>query len=88
MSEGKSINLLKAAKELKEGTWSDPFKVEQGYAIVKLEGKIKGKEYSYEDVKQQIRREMALEQMKTSASTTTFWEEMKVVWFYGNKDTN
>jgi len=79
---------LKAAKDLKEGTWSDPIKVEQGYAIVKLEGKIKGKKYSYEDVKQQIRREMALEQMKTSASTTTFWKEMKVEWFYGNQDTN
>jgi foldase protein PrsA len=79
---------IKAAKDLKEGTWSDPIKVEQGYAIVKFEGEITEKKYSYEDVKQQIRREMALEQMKTSASTTTFWEEMKVVWFYGNKDTN
>jgi foldase protein PrsA len=79
---------LKAVKDLKEGTWSTPIQVEQGYAIVKLEGKIKEKKYSYEDVKQQIRREMALEQMKTSDSTTTFWEEMKVEWFYGNKDTN
>jgi foldase protein PrsA len=79
---------IKAAKDLKEGTWSDPIKVEQGYAIVKFEGEITEKKYSYEDVKQQIRREMALEQMKTSASTTTFWEEMKVEWFYGNKDTN
>lgn len=79
---------LKAAKDLKEDTWSEPIKVEQGYAIVRLEGKIMGKRYTYEDVKQQIRREVALEQMKTSASTTTFWEEMKVEWFYGNKDTN
>ncbi|MEH7014187.1 peptidyl-prolyl cis-trans isomerase [Neobacillus niacini] len=79
---------LQAAKKLKEDAWSDPIKVEQGYAIVKLEGKIKGKKYSYDDVKQQIRREIALEQMKTSASATTFWEEAKVDWFYGNKDTN
>jgi foldase protein PrsA len=79
---------LKAAKDLEEGTWSTPIKVEQGYAIVKLEGTAKEKKYSYEDVKQQIRREMALEQMKTSASTTTFWEETDVEWFYGNKDTN
>lgn len=76
---------LDTAKKLKKGAWSDPIKVEQGYAIVKLEGKINGKKYSYEDVKQQIRREIALEQMKTSASTTTFWEEMKVDWFYGKK---
>jgi foldase protein PrsA len=49
---------------------------------------MKGKKYSYQDVKQQIRREIALEQMKTSASTTTFWEETKVDWFYGNEDAN
>ena len=79
---------LETAKKLKEGAWSDPIQVEQGYAVVKLEGIMKGKKYSYEDVKQQIRREVALEQMKTSASTTTFWEEAKVDWFYGNKDTN
>jgi foldase protein PrsA len=79
---------LETAKKLKEGAWSDPVQVEQGYAVVKLEGKMKGKKYSYEDVKQQIRREIALEQMKTSASTTTFWDEAKVDWFYGNKNTN
>jgi foldase protein PrsA len=62
--------------------------VEQGYAIVKLEGKIEEQKYSFKDVKQQIRREIALEQMKTSASTATFWEETKVEWFYGNKDTD
>jgi foldase protein PrsA len=79
---------LNAAKKLKKGTWSEPINVEQGYAIVKLEGIMKGKKYSYQDVKQQIRREIALEQMKTSASTTTFWEETKVDWFYGNEDAN
>jgi foldase protein PrsA len=76
---------LHAAKTLKKGAWSEPIKVEQGYAIVKLEGEMKGKKYSYKDVKQQVRREIALEQMKTSASTTTFWEETKVEWFYGKR---
>ncbi|TDL60297.1 peptidylprolyl isomerase [Rhodococcus qingshengii] len=79
---------LKAAKKLKKGAWSEPIKVEQGYAIVKLEGKIEEQKYSFKDVKQQIRREIALEQMKTSASTATFWEETKVEWFYENKDTD
>ncbi|WHZ03257.1 peptidyl-prolyl cis-trans isomerase [Neobacillus sp. YX16] len=79
---------LKAAKKLKKGAWSEPIKVEQGYAIVKLVGKIEEQKYSFKDVKQQIRREIALEQMKTSASTATFWEETKVEWFYGNKDTD
>ncbi|MEH7180032.1 peptidyl-prolyl cis-trans isomerase [Neobacillus vireti] len=79
---------LQAAKKLKEGAWSDPIKVERGFAIVKLDGIMKEQKYSYKDVKQQIRREIALEQMKTSASATTFWEEAKVDWFYGSKGAN
>ncbi|MGX6446276.1 peptidyl-prolyl cis-trans isomerase [Neobacillus sp. K501] len=79
---------LKAAKKLKKGAWSDPIKVDQGFAIVKLEGKLKDVKYSYKDVKQQIRREIALEQMKTSASAETFWEEAKVEWFYDKKESN
>ncbi|MEH7115171.1 peptidyl-prolyl cis-trans isomerase [Neobacillus niacini] len=79
---------LQTAKKLKKGAWSDPIQVEQGFAIIKLEGKMNGKKYSYEDVKQQVRREIALEQMKASASTTNFWQEAKVEWFYGKKDAN
>jgi foldase protein PrsA len=79
---------LQAAKKLKEGAWSKPIQVEQGFAIVKLEGKIKGKKYDYKDVKQQIRREIALEQMKSSTSAATFWEEAKVEWFYGETSAN
>lgn len=79
---------LKTAKILKKGACSQPIKVEQGYAILKLDGKINGKEYSYSDVKEQIRRQMALEQMKIPTSARSFWGEAKVNWFYGNKNTN
>nr|WP_263323921.1 peptidyl-prolyl cis-trans isomerase [Neobacillus sp. Marseille-Q6967] len=79
------LEYIQAAKKLKEGKYSEPIKVEQGWAIIKLEGTLKGKKYSYKDVKQQIRREIALDQMKVDASTETLWEEAKVKWFYGNK---
>jgi foldase protein PrsA len=79
---------IKTAKNLKTGAYSQPLKVDQGYAILKLAGKINGKEYSYSDVKEQIRRQIALEQMKSPASARSFWGEAKVNWFYGNKNTN
>jgi foldase protein PrsA len=79
---------IKNAKKMKVGAYSEPIKVEQGYALLKLEGNLKGKEYSYGDVKNQIRRQIALEQMKLPASARTFWDEAKVEWFYGNKDSN
>jgi foldase protein PrsA len=75
---------IQAVKKLADGAWSEPIKVEQGYAIVLLEGTIKGENYTFEEVKQPVRRQMALEQMKTSASTEAFWEEAKVEWFYGS----
>ena len=77
---------IKNAKKMKVGSYSEPIKVEQGYALLKLDGKIKGKEYTYDDVKEQIRRQIALEQMKIPASARTFWDEAKVEWFYGNKE--
>lgn len=76
---------VQEAKKLKEGKYSDPIKVEQGWAIIKLEGTLKGKKYAYKDVKQQIRREIALDQIKVDASTETLWEEAKVKWFYGRE---
>lgn len=77
---------IDTAKRLKKGAYSKPFKVKDGYVLIKLEGKISGKNYSYEEVKDQIRRQIALEQMKSPASASTFWDDAKVEWFYGNND--
>ncbi|WP_042453864.1 peptidyl-prolyl cis-trans isomerase [Neobacillus dielmonensis] len=75
---------ITTAKKLKKGAYGGPIKTDQGYAIVKLEGKISGKTYSFKEVKNQIRRQIALEQMNTPASAEPLWEAAKVDWFYGN----
>jgi foldase protein PrsA len=77
---------IKAAKKLKKGKWSQPIKIDDGYAIIKVQGMIHGKKYSYKEVKDSIRRQVAMEQMKTPATARNFWDETKVEWFYGNKD--
>lgn len=77
---------INTAKTLKDGAYSDPIKVDKGYAVLKLVGKMNGKKYSFDEVKEQIRRQIALEQMKTPESASTFWDEAKVNWFYGNKE--
>jgi len=75
---------IETAKKLKKFAYSKPLKVKEGYALLRLEGKTSGKNYSYDDVKEPIRRQIALEQMKSPASAATFWDEAKVEWFYGN----
>ncbi|KKI91578.1 peptidylprolyl isomerase [Bacillus sp. SA1-12] len=76
---------LEAAPNLDEGEWSEPIQVDTGYAVLFLHEKFEGKIYSYEDVKGQIRRQIALEQMEGTVSVDPLWEELGVTWFYGEK---
>jgi foldase protein PrsA len=76
---------LETARNLSEGEWSQPIQVDTGYAVILLQEKLEGKSYSYEDVKGQIRRQIALEQMEGSVSAEPLWREIGVTWFYGKK---
>ncbi|WP_160725658.1 peptidyl-prolyl cis-trans isomerase [Bacillus sp. USDA818B3_A] len=79
---------ITTVKSLKIKAVSKPIKINEGYALLKLDGKISGKNYSYNEVKDQIRRQIALEQMKTPVSASIFWDEAKVDWFYKNNEMN
>lgn len=74
-----------AIKELKENEWSKPVELEEGFAIIMLHDQIKGQSFSYKEVKDSIRRQLALEQMDVSATARDFWEEAKVTWKFEEK---
>ncbi|WP_258535790.1 peptidyl-prolyl cis-trans isomerase [Bacillus sp. 03113] len=78
-----SPSFIEQVKKLKPGTWSEPIQKDTDFVIVLLHDKIKGKNYSYKEVKKQIRRQMALEQMDAPASAESLWKESDVEWFYG-----
>jgi foldase protein PrsA len=80
-----SPEVLQKIKALKPGEWTSPLKTENGYAIYLLHEKIPQKKYSFKEVKNQIRRQQALEQMDTPVSADIFWKEADVDWFYGDK---
>ncbi|MDZ5474310.1 peptidyl-prolyl cis-trans isomerase [Bacillus sp. 31A1R] len=77
---------LNHLQTLKEGQWSKAIQVEEGFAIVLLHERIKGKDFSFKEVKDQVRRQIALEQMDVAASANAFWDEANVDWFYGKKE--
>lgn len=81
-------NVLEEIKTLKPGQWSKPIQIEGGYVIVLLHDTLTGKEYEFNEVKNQIRRQIALEQMETSVSAAAFWDEVGVEWFYGQKEAH
>lgn len=76
---------IEAAQQLSKGEWSDPIQVDEGYAIITLHEKLEGQSYSFDEVKDQIRRQIALEQMEGSVTVEPLWGEMGVSWFYGNE---
>ncbi|USK33976.1 peptidyl-prolyl cis-trans isomerase [Bacillus sp. F19] len=72
------------AEKLKIDEWSQPIKSDLGYSVLLLKEKLNGVHYSYEDVKNQMRRQIALEQMESAVSVKPLWEEAGVTWFYGD----
>ncbi|MDX8367648.1 peptidyl-prolyl cis-trans isomerase [Cytobacillus sp. IB215665] len=78
---------FETAEQLKQNEWSQPITVEGGFAVVLLHEKIDGINYTFESMKDQIRRQIALEQMDGPISAQPFWDEAEVSWFYG-KDAN
>lgn len=83
-----SDDYWESVRSLQPNEWSGPIKVEEGYAIVMLHEVIEGKSYPFEEMKNEIRRLIALEQMEDRSSVESFWDEVDVQWLYGdnNKD--
>lgn len=77
---------IEEAQTLKEDEWSDePIKVSNGYAVIQLKEKLKARTFSYDEVKDQIRRQIAMDQLGDKATVKTLWKEADVSWFYGEK---
>ena len=72
----------KKAKDLEEGTFSKPFKVDDGYAIIYLHETIKADTFSYKEVKSMIERQLAVSQMSGAVTADYFWEDSGVEWKY------
>lgn len=79
---------IEEAKTLNKDEWSEePIKVSNGYAVIQLKEKLKARTFSYAEVKDQIRRQIAMDQLGDKATVKTLWKEADVSWFYGEKST-
>ncbi|MCY9311590.1 peptidyl-prolyl cis-trans isomerase [Bacillus inaquosorum] len=79
---------IEEAKTLNEDEWSEePIKVSNGYAVIQLKEKLKARTFSYAEVKDQIRGQIAMDQLGDKATVKTLWKEADVSWFYGEKST-
>jgi len=77
---------IDTANKLAVNEWSKPIKTDDGYAIIMLHEIIDGVTYEFGQVKNQIKRQIAIEQVRGSLSVQPFWEEAGVTWFYGKQN--
>lgn len=75
------------ARTLKENEWStEPIKVSKGYAIIQLKEKLNARTFTYDEVKGQIKRQIAMDQLDDKATVKTLWKEADVSWFYDDEE--
>lgn len=75
--------IVEAAKMLKASEWSDSISLSDGrFAVVFLQDVTVGQSFKYEEVKDHIKRELAIEQLPQSVSPEAFWKEFDTEWFY------
>lgn len=76
--------IFKAASEMKIDTTSDVIPLNDGtYAIIRVSDHMKGRSFKFKEVKERIKRELALEQIPELVSPEEFWQEFDAKWFYG-----
>ncbi len=73
---------IEQASDLHVDQWSEPFKTDGGYVILYLHDKVKGKQYSFKEVKSLIQRQLALEEINGELTASYFWDESDVQWLY------
>ncbi|ALC88442.1 peptidylprolyl isomerase [Bacillus sp. FJAT-18017] len=76
---------MQAAASLNKGEWSKPIETSSGYVIIQLNESIDERSYSFEEVKGEIKRQIALSQMDAPALAGALWDEAGVDWFYGKQ---
>lgn len=83
-TENIAKEIVVAASDMKEGAISGVISLGDGtFAVIHVSDNIKGRSFKYKEVKDHIKRELALEQLPESVSPEAFWEEFDTKWFYG-----
>jgi len=82
-NESVDVALVNAVQNTDNGKWSKPITLGDGrFAIAMVKSIFEGQSFSYDDVKDHIRRELALDQLPQSVTQEAFWKEFDADWVY------
>lgn len=75
--------LVNALPRVNIGKWSKIIALKDGrFAVAQVKGVFEGQSFTFSDVKDRIRRELALDQLPQSVTQEAFWQEFNADWFY------
>ncbi|WP_138419973.1 peptidylprolyl isomerase [Aquibacillus sediminis] len=77
-----STEYYNQSQEMEEHTYSKPIEVGNNVAIIYLHRYLPAITFSYEEIKPQIRREIALEEMGEVISAEQLWDQFDIDWVY------
>src|SRR5699024_5305842 len=70
------------AVSIDEGTYSDAFVTNNGYAIIFNHQFLEEVKLSYEEAYEEVRQDLALDQLDKKVEATPLWEQLEVDVFY------
>lgn len=72
------------ANELAADSYSEPFVVSNGVAIIYLHQQLPEIEFTYDEIKPYVKSELALREENLSLNTVPLWEQLEIDWIYSN----
>jgi len=70
------------AEDMDEHTYSEPFQVGDDVAIIYLHRTLPAYEFEYDEIKDHIKNELALNELEQSLTVDPLWDELDIDWIY------
>ena len=70
------------AESMEEHSYSDPFQTDNGVAIIYLHRDLPSVTFTYDEIKQHIKNELALKELEQPLTTKPLWEQRDIEWIY------
>lgn len=70
------------ASDMKEDSYSKPFKVDTGVAIIFLHRDLPEISFTYKEIKDYIKSELALNETEQSLTAAPLWDKLDIEWVY------
>lgn len=70
------------AEGMEEHSFSEPFNTGAGFAIIYLHRHLPSISFTYDEIKDQIRNELALQEIEQVLTAESLWEQLDIEWIY------